>query len=70
MGKEKLATMTVEQVAQVLGIGRALAYRLAATGHIGPVPVLRIGRRLLIPRRALERVLNGNVIVSEDDNDV
>ena len=39
-----------------LGIGRTLAYRLARTGGL-PVPVLRLGRRLVVPRAALDRAL-------------
>lgn len=58
---EKLerATITIEEAAQILGIGRAHAYELARTGEL---PVLRLGaRRLLVPKRALERLLeNGS----------
>lgn len=53
-------TLTVEQAASVLGIGRTLAYEAArTTGNIGGIPVLRVGRRLLVPRAALERRLAG-----------
>lgn len=47
---------TVEEVAAILGVGRATAYRCANTGEI---PALRLGRRLLIPRAALARMLGG-----------
>ncbi len=64
-------TLTVEEAAALLGIGRATAYHLAKNGRIGPVPVLRFGRRLLIPRAALERVLAGEfeVDLQEGKND-
>jgi excisionase family DNA binding protein len=47
---------SVEEVAAMLGIGRATAYQCANTGEI---PALRLGRRLLIPRTALVRMLGG-----------
>ena len=50
-------TVTVEEAAQVLGIGRALAYEEARKGSIAGVPVIRVGRRLLISRAALDRAL-------------
>lgn len=43
--------MTVDETARFLGIGRDLAYRLARTHEI---PSIRLGRRLVVPRRALE----------------
>lgn len=42
--------LTVAEAGQLLGISRAFAYELAARGEL---PVLRLGRRLLVPRRAL-----------------
>jgi excisionase family DNA binding protein len=39
-------TMTVEQAAEVLGIGRATAYALVGTGDIASV---RLGRRIVVP---------------------
>jgi len=39
-----------------LGIGRSLAYRLAREGRF-PVPVLALGRRRVVPKAALERLL-------------
>jgi excisionase family DNA binding protein len=40
----------VEEAAAVLGISRALAYELVARGEL---PCLRLGRRIVVPRRAL-----------------
>lgn len=53
--KTERLTLTVEQAAQLLGISRGLAYELARCGRL---PVVRLGRRLLVPRRALERMLD------------
>jgi hypothetical protein len=41
-------TTTVPVAASILGIGRTLAYELAAAGRF-PVPVIRAGGRLLVP---------------------
>lgn len=53
---DKPITLTVLQAAKMLGIGRSAAYEAARTGQI---PTLRIGRRILVPVRALERLLEG-----------
>ena len=53
MEAERL-TLTVEETAKILGIGRQLAYDRIKTGEI---PVIKVGRRLLVPRRALEKLL-------------
>lgn len=52
--KEENLTMTVEQAAAALNISRGLAYQAARDGRI---PTIRISRRLLVSRRALERLL-------------
>jgi excisionase family DNA binding protein len=52
-------TYTVEQTAQLLGIGRGLAYDGVRSGDI---PSVRIGRRVLIPRHALLSLLNAKNI--------
>ncbi|MHB1486935.1 MAG: helix-turn-helix domain-containing protein [Acidimicrobiales bacterium] len=49
-------TLTVEQAAETLGISRAFAYEAVANGDI---PCIRIGRRILVPKAALEKLLNG-----------
>ena len=54
MGNDSL-TMTIPEVAKVLGISRGLAYELANTGRI---PAIRISeRRLIVPRAALLKML-------------
>ncbi|MDP9363438.1 MAG: helix-turn-helix domain-containing protein [Chloroflexota bacterium] len=52
------ATATIEEVAAALGIARSTAYDLAKRNAL-PVPVIRLGRRLVVSQAALERVLAG-----------
>ena len=47
------AALTIPEVAQLLGISRGSAYEAARGGEIAGVPVLRVGRRLLVPRAPL-----------------
>jgi excisionase family DNA binding protein len=49
-------TLTVEQAAAALGISRNSAYQAVRDGEI---PAIRIGKRLLIPRAAFERMFEG-----------
>ena len=51
---EAKLTLSIEEAAKILGIGRNLCYDRVKTGEI---PVIKIGRRLLVPRRALEKLL-------------
>jgi excisionase family DNA binding protein len=46
---------SLAEAAQRLGISRWLAYEAA---HRGELPVCRIGRRMLVPRAALLRLLD------------
>jgi excisionase family DNA binding protein len=46
---ERLA-IAVEDAAHLLGISRSLAYELCARGEL---PTIRLGRRLVVPKRAL-----------------
>jgi excisionase family DNA binding protein len=48
-------TYTLTEAAERLGISRGLAYEAA---HRGELPVCRFGRRLLVPRVALDRLLD------------
>lgn len=50
---EKL-TLTVDEAAQALGLSRNSCYQAVETKAI---PSIRIGKRILIPRFALERLL-------------
>jgi excisionase family DNA binding protein len=51
-------TVSVNVAAARLGIDRLTLYAAIRRGE-APLPVIRIGRRILIPRRALERLLDG-----------
>jgi len=53
-GPDRL-TLTVEEAAATLGISRASAYEGVRRGEI---PAIRIGRRVLVPRVALDRLLS------------
>jgi excisionase family DNA binding protein len=55
---ETRLTVTVEEAARILGIGRALAYEAVRTGQIKSV---RIGRRILVPLAPLKKMLNADV---------
>jgi excisionase family DNA binding protein len=50
-------TLTVEQAAKLLGIGRSTAYELV---HTGDIPSLRLGRRIVVPVARLEAMLADN----------
>lgn len=47
---EERLVHTVSEAAELLGISRAFAYELVARGEL---PVIRLGRRRLVPKRAL-----------------
>jgi hypothetical protein len=51
-------TTSIEIASRRLGIGRSLGFQLAREGRF-PVPIIRAGRRLLVPTAPLERVLRG-----------
>jgi len=53
-GVDRRLTYSVPEAARALGISRGAAYAAAAGGTI---PTIRIGRRLLVPRAALARLL-------------
>jgi excisionase family DNA binding protein len=53
-GMTERITYSVQEVAQLLGISRGAAYEGVASGEI---PSIRIGRRLLVPRASLNRLL-------------
>jgi excisionase family DNA binding protein len=48
-------TYTVEQAGRLLGICRNTAYRLATENQL---PTIRLGRRLFVPKAALDRLLD------------
>lgn len=58
---EKL-TLNVEEMGELLGVSRQTAYNLI---HRADFPVLRIGKRILIPKKQLEAWMDRQV----DDSD-
>jgi excisionase family DNA binding protein len=54
MDRTRRLTLSVTEAAELLGISRALAYELVARGEL---PSLQFGRRLVVPWRAIERLL-------------
>jgi hypothetical protein len=52
------ATATIPEFARRFGIARSTAYELAKRNAL-PVPVIKLGRRLVVSRAAMERLLGG-----------
>jgi len=50
-------TLTIEELSLTLGIGRNSAYEAVKRGDI---PSIRIGRRILVPTKALDNLLASN----------
>lgn len=63
MQEEKMV-YTIQEFARILGIGRSLAYELARRGEI---PVLELGRRKLIPKTAVEQMLQAAATGNTDN---
>ena len=59
------ATLTIGQCAELLGISKNTAYEAARSGQLAGVPVLRVGRRLLVPTASLHAVLG---LESDDES--
>lgn len=54
-GPDRRLTVTVPEAARLLGISRGAAYEAA---HRGELPVIRIGRRMVVPWPGLRRLLD------------
>jgi len=57
--RAKSGMATVEDLADALGIGRNLAYELVMEGKI---KAARLGRRWLIPRSTIAKILAGELL--------
>lgn len=55
---DKRLCITVPEVASMLGISRNFAYDLVKQKQL---PVIKFGKRLLIPRIALEKMLENSI---------
>ena len=49
------STYTVEECSQLLGLSRSATFEGV---HRGDIPHVRVGRRILIPKIAIDRMLN------------
>ena len=49
------ATLTVEETAKYLGIGRSLCYRMVREGNI---PSVKLANRILVPKVKLDGMLS------------
>ncbi len=59
-------TMSLREFSEVSGLSRNTVYSLAARGELG-VPVLRLGKRLLLSRRAVLRMLDSEGAAEPSD---
>ena len=62
-------TVNVDEAARIIGVGRNRLYESIREGQL---PVLRLGRRILISRAVLERVLEAGelpLLNGSKDND-
>ena len=60
-------TITIDQVAELVGISRGAAYRAV---HRGEIPSLRIGRRLVVPSARLLDMLGLHVTDTDTDSTI
>ena len=51
--------MSIPEFARACSISRGLAYDLARRNEL-PVPVIKLGRRMVLSRKAVEILLSGN----------
>jgi len=57
------AAVSVPEAARVLGVCEKTAYRAAARGDL---PVVRIGKRILVSRRRLAALVDGEPVPVDD----
>jgi excisionase family DNA binding protein len=55
--KDEPKTQTIDEAAKELGIGRNQTYAVARRGEI---PTIRIGKRILVLKAPLKRMLEGS----------
>jgi excisionase family DNA binding protein len=52
--RDEPLVVSVARAATLLGISKAMAYELA---HRGELPVLRLGRRIVVPRTGIDKLV-------------
>jgi excisionase family DNA binding protein len=52
--EDESLTIKVGEAAKLLGISRPFAYQMA---HEGKLPVIRFGKRMVVPKKAIEKML-------------
>lgn len=62
--KQQSLTLSVKEAAELLGVSQSLMYELVAAGR---VPVLRLSKRLRVPRRAVEQLVEDALTVRPDE---
>lgn len=65
MASSERLTLTVPEVAKLLGLSENSAYTAIARGDF-PLPVIRIGRRLLVPRAKVHALLGHTPTLGQD----
>jgi excisionase family DNA binding protein len=60
--KNECQTNSIEDLAEILGIGRSTAY---AAVRNGTIPSIKVGKRVLIPKVSLHRLLSGQTAKNE-----
>lgn len=58
----KRLTMNLPELAKLLGVSRATIYLLANRPNGLPVPLIRVGNRLLVARKDVENLLGEGAI--------
>ena len=56
-------TVTLREAAELLGISYDAAWKMQARDEF-PVPVVRVGRLLMVSRRRLEEFVDGEAVAS------
>lgn len=59
MQNNERLTMTIPEFAKATGVSKNLAYDLARRGEL-PVPIIHLGRRMVLSRRAVLALLDGD----------
>ncbi len=65
MQKSEQLTMTIPEFARACSISRGLAYDIARRDAL-PVPVIKLGRRMVLSRKAVELLLSGSAEVGDE----